>query len=132
MTIRSVVSTQTASTTELVWTSGSIASELPFTTPPPNLLVPGTLYEWTVSTVSSSGFASPPSAPARFRTSLLGDEPWEDVAWLGSDSLNVYRTTFSIGTEELTDAVLYVCGLGYSTVSVNGEDVPGMRLVTAP
>ena len=70
--------------------------------------------------------------PRRFRISLLpaSDDPWDGVAWLGSDSLNVYETQFRLSTLP-SEATLYVCGLGFSSVSVNGFTLDA-ALVTAP
>ena len=45
-------------------------------------------------------------------------------------TLNVYRATFQVGAPK--DAVLYIAGLGYASVWVNGMAVPKMRLVTSP
>ena len=132
--IHQVTSSENSSdgnTSMLVWDSGIVESALPYTTTPQ--LSSAALYEWTVETVSSSGFTSVSSSPARFRISLLGETPWQGVPWLGSDTLNVYRTTFSMPAELPSDVVFYVCGLGYSHITVNGKDLPGdIRLVSAP
>ena len=71
-------------------------------------------------------------SPRRFRISLLpaSDDPWDGVAWLGSDSLNVYETQFRL-SKLPSEATLYVCGLGFSSVSVNGFTLDA-ALVTAP
>ena len=85
----------------------------------------------TMTTASGAVFET--SAPARFRVSLLDtntEDPWSGIKWLGSDSLNVYRTSFKL--DALPDeAVFYVCGLGLFA-SANGVAYPKLKLVTAP
>jgi alpha-L-rhamnosidase len=119
-------------TAAFTWTSGRRHSEAAKHVYDGAPLVSGTLYEWRVTTFSSAPGAAPEiSAPARFRVSLLGKDPWAGVQWLGSDTLNVYRATFELG-DLPAEAIFYVCGLGYSSVAVNGMAFPGLKLVTAP
>lgn len=122
-----------------VWDSGVVMSSTPAHTYDGAPLQPGGLYEWRVSTTLSGGVASALSEPGQFRVSLLSDADWTSprgptMPWLGDKpegTLNLYRATFPVGALP-KDAVFYVCGLGYSSVRVNGVPVPKMRLVTAP
>jgi hypothetical protein len=94
----------------LAWASGVTSSAVPSCVPEVPL-VSGTLYEWTVAVTDDAGVPSAVAAPARFRVSLLpADDLWANVPWVGSDTLNVYRTTVYNRNEY--PAILYICGLG--------------------
>jgi len=58
---------------------------------------------------------------------------WDGVSWLGAENMTMYRTDFKAPAGS-SSCVLYVCGLGYSVVSINGAPLPSttMHLVTAP
>ena len=120
-----------SSSLRLAWASGLVESGIPSCSVEPGKLESGKLYEWRVSIVDDRGAASASSAPARFRVSLLDDVEWAGVPWVGSQTLNSYRTTVASAAAN-EDAVLYVCGLGYASVSVNGKRIPGQQLVTSP
>ena len=89
---------------------------------------PATTYEWTVVTHDDQGEVSPASEAGRFH---VADDDWSSVAWLGSDQHNVYRADFGVPAGAST-IMLYICGLGYSAVTVNGAPVPNLTLATAP
>ena len=100
----------------LAWASGVTSSAVPSCVPEVPL-VSGTLYEWTVAFTDDAGVPSAVAAPARFRVSLLpADDLWAKIPWVGSDTLNVYRTTVHMTSTELGvdagAAILYICGLG--------------------
>ena len=124
------------------WTSGIVNSSSPRHAYDGPSLISGALYEWTVETLTSFESVPRVSRPARFRVSLLppnslsldapAEDPWSNTKWLGSNKLNVYRTTFQIGASLPEEATFYVCGLGFSSVSVNGVLLSNLRLSTAP
>jgi hypothetical protein len=97
------------------------------------VLTSGTLYEWHVSgTLSNNDTYSTRAQPGRFRISLLQDQAWHNVSWLGSNDFNVYQTQFHVGATKPLDAILYIAGLGYSNVMLNGKPIGKNHLVTAP
>ena len=102
----------------------------------PPVLQAGHLYTWTVSGKLSNNHtyaAAVLSAPGAFRISLLTDQSWDAVAWLGSTTYNVYQTHVTVTeASKPVDAVLYIAGLGYSNIKVNGKKVGANHLVTAP
>ncbi|EOD26424.1 hypothetical protein EMIHUDRAFT_100487 [Emiliania huxleyi CCMP1516] len=112
----------------VVW-SGDAASSQPRMRYPPDAprLEPGT-YVWQVATREADGRISPPSAPSALHVAL-GHGEWDGVPWLGSASKNVYSTTFDCPAGAVT-SVLYICGLGYSRVELNGHVLN--TLTTAP
>ena len=95
------------------------------------VLTSGTLYEWHVSGTLSNNDTYV-SQPGRFRISLLKDQAWHNVSWLGSNDFNVYQTQFHVGATKPLDAALYIAGLGYSNVMLNGKPIGKSHLVTAP
>ena len=117
------------------WNSGIVNSTWPsyrfdkYSTP----LKGGRTYEWAVSTRTSDGCWTT-SRSARFHVSLLDVTDWNDVAWIGSLSgENVYRSTFKTEAgKKISSATLYVCGLGYSALSVNGKVIDDVLLATSP
>ena len=122
--------------TGAAWHSGVVNSSWPSyvfdasTTP----LEGGRTYEWTVTARTSDGCWTAMSHPARFHVSLLDVTDWNGVAWLGSmGGDNMYRTTFKTDpAKKVSSATLYVCGLGYSTLSVNGKVIDEVILATSP
>ena len=92
-------------------------------------LTPGFFYDWTVAFFDNSGTLSPRSTPARF---LLAPSPssWDNVKWLGSNSSDTYRGQFEVphGTSSV---VAHVVGLGYSSVTVDGQAASNATLASA-
>src|SRR5581483_5318738 len=102
------------------WDSGKVASDnstqVVYSGKP---LVSGATYYWKVRYWDASGNASPYSQPARFDMGLLSPDDWKGQ-WIGG--ANQLRTEF-----ELPDfparARVYICGLGYSELRINGSKV---------
>lgn len=121
--------------TREAWNSGIVNSTWPsyLFEPSSTPLQGGRTYKWTVSTRTSDGCWTT-SRPARFHVSLLNVVDWKDVAWIGSLSGdNMYRTTFKTDAgKKISSATLYVCGLGYSALSVNGKAIDDVLLATSP
>ena len=98
-------------------------------------LFPGYNYEWKVSGVLSDATTYVTSSTGRFHVSLLDDTSWDNVAWIGSNDTNVYQSIFDVPSHAVSstsDAFLYIAGLGYSDVQLNGKKVGEHHLVTAP
>ena len=105
-------------------------------------LLSGHSYQWRVHGVLSFAKTemavyhtdtTAAQADAQFHISLLKDAAWNDVAWIGSNTTNVYRTTFNVSKlNGNSTPFLYVAGLGYSFVEVNGKKIDVQHLVTAP
>jgi len=53
------------------------------------------------------------------------------VDWFGSDTTDVYQTSLDI-TDVPTDPVLYICGLSFSAIRVNGQPISDFILASAP
>jgi alpha-L-rhamnosidase len=58
---------------------------------------------------------------------------WDGVGWLGSANASTYRARFDVPADAQS-CTLFVCGLGYSSVSINGVPIPSttMHLLTSP
>ena len=125
-----------AATGGVAWASGPVTAANAVRATVSTPLPEGTVYEWTIKWQDTAGRWSPPSSPrARFRVSLLTPDPWANTHWLGSATDNLYRAGFTAPPRaQIADATLFVCGLGYSTVTVNGAPAggPAAALVTAP
>lgn len=73
----------------------------------------------------------------QFHVALLTQNDWNEAAWLGSEKLNRYRVDFNAPADAAAVHV-YVCGLGYSRVTLNGGkhvldlDIGDQVLTTAP
>ena len=99
---------------------------------PSGVLQEGTSYEWVVDTVHRASGAVTRSVPGAFHVGLLDPASWDGIAWLGSNETNLYRTDVSISdASNVVEANLYVCGLGYSQVYVNGAAASDSLLVTS-
>jgi alpha-L-rhamnosidase len=102
------------------WDSGKVASDnstqVVYGGKP---LVSGATYFWKVRYWDGNGNASPYSQPARFDMGLLSPDDWK-AQWIGG--AHQLRTEF-----ELPDfparARVYICGLGYSELRINGSKV---------
>ena len=97
----------------------------PASAPPLN---PGSTYAFHVITYSDPDLSDPsPRSVSPFHVAPID---WSDTSWIGSDDDNLYRADFHV--DLAASVVLYVCGLGYSAVTVNGAPVPNVPLTTAP
>ncbi len=113
-----------------VWNSGRRMSEESFLVPYAGAaLTPMTTYYWKVRTWDASGKASSWSRPARWGTGPARDgweaqwigAPWqEDVRGNWYTRYPMFRKAFSVGPD-LKEAKVYICGLGWFELSLNGE-----------
>ena len=96
----------------------------------------GISYRWKVRYWDVSGNVSPFTS-AGFHVALLHQAEWHSVDWLTGDKMNRFRADVTV-PPGFVAAHLYVCGLGFSRVTVNGATQPqdltvGDRvLTTAP
>ena len=112
-----------ASAGALLWDSGSVPGgrslNVEYGGPP---LPSDADFFWTVSWTDALNATSAP-ARATFSTALLGGaSDWRGAAWLSSSNggaLNTYRADFSLEGAPMR-ARLYVCGLGYAKIWLNG------------
>lgn len=95
----------------------------------------GTKYFWKVRMWDQNGNVSTYSKTAKFETGLFNPEDWK-AKWIGDgrrppekdedfyDNIPVpiFRKTFEIKSQ-LTDARLYISGLGYYEAFLNGEKI---------
>ena len=114
-----------------VWRSGKVISGEPRCTFPLSAAPPlrtASTYRWHVTTFDGQDERSP-AAHAAFHVAPAPID-WNKTSWLGSATSNMYRATFDAPAAAPVSSVLYVSGLGYSVVSLNGK--PLNTLVTAP
>lgn len=114
-----------------VWRSGKVESTEPRAVYPASAppLRAATTFTWTVSTFDGSGRQSLSSARAAFHVALSPGD-WSNVSWLGDGASNLFRATLPAVEEDVASAVLYVAGLDFSVVSLDGK--PLNTLVTSP
>eukprot|EP00039_Didymoeca_costata_P007980 m.106752 g.106752 ORF g.106752 m.106752 type:complete len:1146 (-) comp13901_c0_seq1:23-3460(-) len=120
---------------EIVWDSGKIESSKPQAAYTGLPLEPRMSYVWSVRYWDSNNEVSEWSEKAEFHVApvLRANE----TAWIGGKSttgpmeLNLIRTEFNV-KEIITRATLYVCGLGYSYATINGQPASEQLLTTAP
>jgi alpha-L-rhamnosidase len=102
------------------WDSGKVVSEdstqVVYSGKP---LASGAAYYWKVRSWDKDGNASPYSRVAQFEMALLSAEEWKGQ-WIGG--ANQLRTEFQLA-EAVARARVYICGLGYYELRVNGAKV---------
>lgn len=90
-----------------------------------------TTYYWKVRVWDDDGAVSPWSDVASFETGLLSDDDWkgnwiqapaEFYEGLSDEKAPLLRKSFNLD-EDVNEAKLYICGLGYYELTVNGQKV---------
>jgi alpha-L-rhamnosidase len=103
-----------------VWDSGKVASsEFTQVVYRGKVLVSDATYYWKVRTWDAAGGAGPYSGPAKFSTGLFARNDWK-AKWIGGG--NELRKEFDIA-DTVTRAFVYMSGIGYSELRLNGEKV---------
>ncbi len=96
-------------------------------------LKPATRYYWKARAWDGNGNLSPYSETNWFETGLLTEDDWKGE-WIGDGSeppakdedfykkipAPLFRKTFDV-TKKISTARLYICGLGYNDVYINGK-----------
>ena len=115
------------------WNTGKVASdETVFLTYQGAPLLSFTRYFWKVRVYDQNGNPSEWSSPAWFETAMLDASDWK-AHWIGDgrpqftrdedfyqdDPMPLFRKTFSV-RKPITEARLYICGLGYYEAFING------------
>ena len=102
------------------WDSGKVVSEdstqVVYSGKP---LASGAAYYWKVRSWDKDGNASPYSRVVQFEMGLLSADEWKGQ-WIGG--ANQLRTEFQLA-EAVARARVYICGLGYYELRVNGAKV---------
>ena len=102
------------------WDSGKVASaafvQIAYNGKP---LVSDATYYWKVRTWDASGAVGPYSPVAKFSTGLFVKSDWK-AKWIGGG--NELRKEFD-APDGVTRAFVYMSGLGYSELYLNGEKV---------
>ncbi len=121
----------------LVWDSGIVNSGQSFDVPYDGpALAPRTQYYWHVRVWDNHGNASPWSQPAAsFETAFLDPSQFQG-SWIGSQTPSsgselLLRKGFALDSGVITRARLYVAGLSYPYLFVNGHPVSDHVLDTA-
>lgn len=120
-----------------VWDSREVKSEQAQWIPLPKTvhLVPGKEYYWKVQVKTNKGKISW-SQPSRWSTGLMGADSWRGQ-WIGLDSLMSWdkmerhsrisarylRKEFAARQKRVARATLYISGLGYYALYLNGHRV---------
>ena len=113
----------------LVWDSGTQTSSTAYLVPyEGKALVSDTQYQWTVESVSTSGETA--TATSTFRTGLFARSDWGAAEWItGGFDLKLLRTAFEVpASKTVVDAQVYVSGIGYHELWLNGKKVGDHRL----
>jgi len=123
---------------EPVWDSGRVESTTPKASYGGDRLRGRTSFVWAVRWWDAKGNASPWSAKAEFHIAPTFDAAAAAPSWIasvpdaaGTEAMNLFRSTFEVASAA-TKATLYICGLGYSYATVNGQAVNEQLLTTAP
>ena len=123
--------------TDLVWDSGAVNSAQSFDVPYAGpALASQTLYYWHVRVWDNNGVASAWSQPAAsFETAFLDPSQFHG-SWIGGPNPSdkselLLRKDFALGSATITRARLYVAGLSYPYLFVNGHPVSDHVLDTA-
>jgi alpha-L-rhamnosidase len=121
----------------LFWDSGAVSSDQSFDVRYAGpALAPQTRYYWQVRVWDNHGLVSPWSQSAAwFETAFLAPGQFQG-SWIGdpsptSGSELLLRKEFALGTGTITKARLYVAGLSYPYLFVNGHPVSDHVLDTA-
>ena len=86
-----------------------------------------TIYSWRVRSWLDDGSAGA-FAASSFRTGLLSRSEWS-AAWItGGDNATLLRKEFALSAPPVGHATLFVAGLGYSEVELDGEPVSDHKL----
>jgi alpha-L-rhamnosidase len=122
---------------DLVWDSGAVTSAKSFDVPYAGpALTSQTQYYWHVRVWDNHGNASPWSQPAAsFETAFLDPSQFHG-SWIGSPTPSnpaelLLRKDFALGSGAISKARLYVAGLSYPYLYVNGHPVSDHVLDTA-
>ena len=113
----------------LMFDSGVVKSNKNFLNTPSNLIAlkASTDYFWRVEATSEDGNSSGFSKVSRFSTGLMDKWP-EDATWItGGITNKLLRTTFS-SSKSFKQAKLYISGIGYHEVYLNGQKVGDHKL----
>ncbi len=120
----------------LVWDSGTVNSAQSFDVAYAGpALASQTRYYWQVRVRDNAGRLSPWSGTAWFETAFLSPSQFQG-SWITSatpagGSELLLRKDFTLTSQPITRARLYVAGLSYPYLSVNGHPVTGSVLNTA-
>ncbi len=107
------------------WDSGKVTSDKSVNIPyEGSTLTSGEKCYWKVRCWDKDGRPGPYSEPATFEMGLLNESDWEGK-WIGADvsiSAPLLRKEFDI-TKGVKRARVYICGLGWYELYINGEKV---------
>ena len=125
----------------IIWDSGKKTSGETFQIPYEGQnLQPGTRYYWKVRIWDEHEIVSSYSETSWFETGLLRESDWKGE-WIGDGKLPpekpedfykkipapLFRKTFDL-KKEVASARLYICGLGYHEIYLNGKKSNDLRL----
>ena len=110
----------------LLWDSGTVYSQangIKYGGPP---LESGIHYYWKVRWWDQEGKSAESEETGHFMTGILDPTQWEIAKWITSpnsiENAPLLSQTFAVGSN-VTQATLFISGLGFFKVSVNGQDL---------
>ena len=117
-----------ASLDALLWDSGAVLGDAAGVRYAGPALRSGTLYFWKVSWRDGGGRWSEWSEETgHFLTGVLRAKDWEKAKWIAAPSTitnaPLISKQFSIDSSQLASAVMYISGLGFFKLYVNGKDI---------
>ena len=114
------------SLSSLLWDSGTVynqANGIKYGGPP---LESGIHYYWKVRWWDQEGKSVESEETGHFMTGILDPTQWEIAKWITSPNsiknAPLLSQTFAVGSD-VTQAALFISGLGFYKVSVNGQDL---------
>ncbi len=118
---------------DIAWDSGEVASARSFAVAYAGVpLVSAAVYTWQVCIWPEDDAAPVESEIATFETGLLAPEDWAGACWIGAPVpvrgvAPMLRRAFTLDNAP-EHARLYLCGLGYADVRINGQRPDESRL----
>ena len=112
----------------ILWDSGTISSQensVKYVGPP---LESGALYYWKVRWWDHEWKSAESEETGHFMMGILDPKLWENSKWIAPPynvtNAPVFYQTLAVGPgKDITQATLFISGLGFFKVSVNGQDL---------
>jgi len=107
-----------------VWPSAPITSNVSQNVPISTDALPAdATFQWCVRYWDAQGAPSPWSVNATFSTGLSTQADWAGAKWVGTGSMAQLRKEFANAKKTIVQAFVYIVGLGYYKLHVNGMKI---------
>jgi alpha-L-rhamnosidase len=124
---QSAITVSHAINQSVLWTATPTSNAthlVPYTGP---TLVSDARYSWKIASTLSDGTVVS-SAVGSFGTALLDSADWRATWITGNNSARLLRTEFSLASAGYSYATLFIAGIGYHEVQLNGMKVSDAML----